>query len=268
MTSDSSEIQQRFARAGERLQAVSSELSTSLKELKTSLDAVKNARGRGQINQRIWSIENTLGMTRNYFSQSGQDRYLDENIFYGKRDGTFIEVGGFDGVTGSNCLFFEVFRNWSGVLIEPSPTQFGKAKSFRRAECLQVAVADVEGDAEFLDIREGFTQMSGLTASYAPEMRQQVEADPRHKGDLIQVPLTTLPQILDARGLTEVDFVSLDVEGGEMAILSAFPFDKYRVTAWTVENNTARTDIPELMQQKGYRRIEALGVDDVYVLGG
>ena len=50
-----------------------------------------------------------------------------------------------------------------------------------------------------------------------------------------------------------------------MAILSAFPFDRYRITAWTIENNQGGTEIPELMQARGYRRIEALGVDDVYL---
>ena len=48
-------------------------------------------------------------------------------------------------------------------------------------------------------------------------------------------------------------------------VLSAFPFDKYDVAAWTIENNTADTEIPALMQSKGYRRIEAIGVDDVYI---
>ena len=92
-----------------------------------------------------------------------------------------------------------MFRGWTGVLVEPSPTQFVKATTVRRAECLQVAVADAEGEAEFLDVEEGYTQMSGLTASYADNLRKTVEADPRHKGNLITVPITTLPKIMDER---------------------------------------------------------------------
>ena len=254
-----------FERSAEWLNGARQTLADTRRELHELLRQITNARARGQINHRIWEIECALGSRRNFFSQSGQDAFLDERVFKGRRGGTFVEIGGYDGVTGSNCLFFELFRGWHGVLIEPSPTQHAKAAQCRRAQCLQVALADAPGEAEFLDIREGYSQMSGLTASYDAGLRKTVESDPRHKGELITVAVTTLPDILDARGMTEVDYISLDVEGGEMAILSAFPFDRYEVTAWTIENNLANTEIPDLMQDRGYRRIEALGVDDIYV---
>ena len=265
MTDDPDSPQAVFDRSTASLTEGREALSRAHRELRAVLSGVSNARGRGRINHRIWEIERALDARPRFFSQSGQDRYLDEHVFGGKTGGTFLEVGGYDGATGSNCLFFETFRNWTGILVEPSPTQFAKASTFRRAECLQVAVADVEGEAEFLDIEEGYTQMSGLTASYAASLRETVEADPRHRGNLITVPITTLPAILDERGLTEIDYISLDVEGGEMAILSAFPFDKYHIAAWTIENNQGGTEIPQLMADRGYRRIEALGVDDVFV---
>ena len=152
------------------------------------------------------------------------------------------------------------------MLIEPSPTYFAKAQSFRKATCLQLAVADEEGTAEFLEVQEGYSQMSGLTATYNEKIRETVENDPRHKGELIQVKTRTLPAILNTQFLTDIDFISLDVEGGELAVLSTFPFEKYHVHAWTIENNTANREIPALMNQKGYDRVEALGVDDIYVL--
>lgn len=227
---------------------------------------VTNARARGQLNEQIWVCEKLNGRRDGFFSQSGQDAFLEERVFRGKRNGVFVEVGGYDGLTGSNCLFFELMRGWTGLLIEPSPNFFKQAAAFRRATCLQLAVADKEGEAEFLEVEQGYSQMSGLTASYDPGLRETVEADPRHKGNLITVETRTLPQILDEHALSEVDYVSLDVEGGELAILSTFPFEKYKVHAWTVENNTGVTEIPALMQQKGYARVEAMGVDDIYVL--
>ena len=35
--------------------------------------------------------------------KAGQDRYLNEQIFKNRRNGTFVEIGGHDGWTGSNC---------------------------------------------------------------------------------------------------------------------------------------------------------------------
>ncbi len=229
---------------------------------------VVHARTRGQLNQNIWECERLNGRREQFFSQAGQDAFLDERVFKGKREGVFVEIGGYDGITGSNCLFFELIRGWNGLLIEPAPRFYAMAASFRRATCLQLALADEEGEAEFLEVQEGYSQMSGLTASYDAKLRETVESDPRHKGELIKVKTKTLPQILDQHFLKDIDYISLDVEGGEMAVLQEFPFDKYSVHAWTVENNTGGTEIPLLMKDRGYQRIEALGVDDVYVKGG
>ena len=117
-----------------------------------------------------------------------------------------------------------------------------------------------------MEVVEGFSQMSGLIETYDPGLRKQVEEDPRHKGNMIRVRTRPLADILDQHGLAAVDYISLDVEGGEMDVLAPFPFERFKVTAWTVENNAGDTEIPALMKERGYRRIEALGVDDVYVL--
>lgn len=266
MAYDKDEIQRRYADARKMIASGRKTLAEGHALLREILGQITHARTRGQVNNQIWLCERALGKRDAYFSQSGQDAWLDERVFKGKRNGVFVEVGGYDGFTGSNCLFFEMQRGWTGLMIEPSPTYFARAEAFRRATCLQLAVSDAEGEAEFLEIQEGFSQMSGLTSSYDADILRQVEADPRHKGEVIRVQTRTLPQIFDEHGLREIDYVSLDVEGGEHAILSSFPFDTYRVHAWTVENNTGDTEIPALMKDKGYARAEALGVDDIYVL--
>ena len=262
---DNDEAQRKFAKAQEMLGRSQQAMGEAHKLLRELSGEIKHARTRGRINEKIWSCERQTGMREKFFSQAGQDAFLDEKVFRGKRDGVFVEIGGYDGITGSNCLFFEMIRGWSGVLIEPSPTFYEMAASFRKATCLQVALADCEGEAEFMEVQEGFSQMSGLTASYDKKLREQVESNPRHKGELIKVKTKTLAQILDQNFLKDIDYISLDVEGGEMSVLSAFPFDKYNITAWTIENNTADTDVPALMGEKGYSRIEALGVDDLYL---
>lgn len=41
-----------------------------------------------------------------FFSQVGQDKFLLDHIFRGKRKGTFVDVGAYDGERFSNTLFF------------------------------------------------------------------------------------------------------------------------------------------------------------------
>ncbi|MBY8977201.1 FkbM family methyltransferase [Rhodobacteraceae bacterium NNCM2] len=226
---------------------------------------VTNDRARGSINQQIWDCEFLTGNRTGFFSQAGQDAFLDEKVFDGKRGGVFVEIGGYDGITGSNCLFFELMRGWTGLIVEPSPVYHAKCASFRRAPCLQLAVGAKTGKAEFLEVTGGMRQMSGLVDSYNPDIRAKVEADPRHKGDVIEVEVKPLAGILDEHGLAEIDYISLDVEGAEMDVLKGFPFERFRITALTVENNAASLEVPQFLASKGFRRVEVLGVDDVYL---
>ncbi|MEM7179007.1 MAG: FkbM family methyltransferase [Pseudomonadota bacterium] len=260
------DLEARYARASDAIDRAKRDLHEAHNLLSGIAGEVTNARARGAINQKIWDCERFAGHRNIFFSQAGQDAFLDEKVFRGKRNGTFVEIGGFDGITGSNCLFFELMRGWNGVIIEPSPTYHAKCAAFRKSPCLQVAVGDTRRNAEFLEITGGMRQMSGLVHSYNADLRERVEADPRHQGEVIKVEVRSLAQILDAHDLRQIDYISLDVEGAEMSVLRDFPFEAYQITAFTIENNDANREVPALMAANGYKRVEAIGVDDVYVL--
>jgi FkbM family methyltransferase len=220
---------------------------------------------RGQIVQRAWGVGQALGQHPLHYSQAGQDRFLDEQVFRGKRDGVFIEVGGYDGVTGSNCLFFEVARGWTGILIEPVEVHRRTAASLRRAVCIDAAVAGAEGVADFVHVVEGYTQMSGLAESYDAGLLKTVRKNSRHREALEQRPIRRLDSIFREHGIQRVDYCSLDVEGAELEILASFPFAELEVDAWTIENPSRGDEIRTLMERNGYRHLTVLGADEVYV---
>lgn len=205
-----------------------------------------------------------LHATPIYFSQSGQDRILDF-FFLGKTDGVFVDVGGYDGITGSNTLFFEIYRNWQGICIEPSLSQYRQAAGFRKARCLNTAIGSHEGSADFLEITSGYTQMSGLSATYNPAMLEVVRSNPNHRETLHAIPIRTLEDVLETEGISAVDLISLDIEGGEIAVLETFPFDRIRVTAWSIENMQHGERLRDLMIGKGYQLFEMAGMDEIFV---
>lgn len=262
---DTTEINAALKQAEDLMAAGRKELTRARDLLRRAAQQATSARTRGQINQRLWNCERAVAENWPYFSQSGQDAWLDRNLFKAKTGGVFAEIGGYDGVSGSNTLFFELRRGWTGLLAEPSPGLHAAAQTARRCPCLRVAAAAEEGEAEFLDVKAGFTQMGGLVASYDPKLRATVESDPRHRGEVIKVPTRPLAAILGELGTREIDYVSLDVEGGELDVLRAFPFEAFHITAWTIENNAGGAEIPTLMQAKGYRLAEAMGMDGVYL---
>ena len=248
----------------ERIAAARDSLRQAEQELMAALKG-NDSRSRAPINRMLHEVRGMLRPGYPFASQAGQDRVI-ENALQGKSGGTFVDIGAYDGVTGSNTLYFEKWRGWTGVLVEPVAAMREIARSVRTVPCLGYAVSDMKGEASFMAVTEGFTQMSGLVDHYDAEMLARVRADPRHKEEMVTVPTRSIADILDESGLTAPDFISLDIEGGELAALRAFPFADYKVRTWAIENNAGGPEIAELMRKNGYNLIEFCGPDEIYLL--
>jgi FkbM family methyltransferase len=198
-----------------------------------------------------------------YFSQAGQDRIVD-SVLKKKMGGVFVDVGGFDGREGSNSLFFEVFRRWTGILIEAAPTSLAKAKAFRRCPCIGAGVSGTPGQMEFMEITGKMAQLSGFLDGYSPKLLKFAREQPDHNEIIHTLQSRTLADILSDQGIVQADFLSLDVEGGEVGILKSFPFADFDIDIWSIENNTRTPAIRNIMHANGYRRFEFAGVDEIY----
>ncbi len=199
-----------------------------------------------------------------FYSQCYQDRFLLDNFFRGRRGGVFVDIGAYDGEKFSNTLFFEKSMGWTGLCVEPLPSAFQALKARRKAICENVAVADFEGDAEFLEAEVAIDErmLSGLTSQF----------DPRHLARLrqatskrvLRVPVTRLSTLLAKHGLFRVDYCSVDTEGAELAVLSDFDPARFDISLFTIENNYGDPRIPELMANKGYDLVTSLEQDQIY----
>jgi FkbM family methyltransferase len=202
-----------------------------------------------------------------FHSQVGQDRFLLENFFRGKRGGVFVDIGAYDGETFSNSLFFERTMEWTGLCVEPLPAAFAKLRATRKAICENVCVSDFEGEAEFTeadDARAGNEKMlSGLSGHFdAHHIRfmQQLSVARTTR----TVPVTRLSKLLEKHKLFAIDYCSIDTEGAELAILSELDFERFRISVLTVEDNSNDDRLPKLMATKGYDVFGRLEQDIVF----
>lgn len=237
-------------------------LQGEARRLAAKLDE-ERSRKRGPIVRRLHEVRRMLQPGYAFTSQAGQDLVVDQ-VMKGKRGGTFVDVGGYDGTTGSNTFFLETHRGWTGALVEPVPAQLAKAENIRRCPCLGVAVAAQEGEADFIEITQGYTQMSGLADSYNKGLLATVRKNKQHEEKTLKVQTKTLSGILKDAGLSNPDFVSLDIEGGELECLKSFPFADHNIAIWAIENNTATPEIKKIMDANGYDLIEFCGPDELY----
>ena len=256
----------RNAGAASHFAVAQAQLADALRILEEAARAAERALNADpslpEVHGASFLINHHLGHFRQYFSQFGQDRYLHLNLFADKRDGVFVDVGAYDGFSGSNTLFFEKFMGWSGLCIEPDPAQFAKIPTYRACDRVQACIADKEGTARFFSIADGLTMMGGLVDYFEPQDMKMISE--RSKTRIVELPTYRLESVLTERKITEIDYLSIDTEGSELAILKSFDFARFKVKALSVENNRNAPQIPEYMQSAGYRRLVRLGVDDIY----
>jgi hypothetical protein len=66
---------------------------------------------------------------RQYFGLDNLDQRLEKYLDFD--NGYFVELGANNGVSQSNTLYFERYRNWRGVLVEPVPHNYLQCKANR-----------------------------------------------------------------------------------------------------------------------------------------
>lgn len=216
-----------------------------------------------------WRLQAHLNANWEYYSQVGQDKFIFETFFRSAKEGFFVDVGAYDGVTGSNTCFFERTLGWAGLCFEASPSQFPALQQRRRSPCINIAVGDHSGEEVFLDVVAGYTQMSGLLSDLNDP--RLIRANPQHAEREVRVAVRPLSELLDEHGVTTVDYCSIDVEGAEMRVLKGIDFDRHRISVLSIENAhhyhpTSPSGAREFMEARGYRYVETIGYDEIFAL--
>jgi FkbM family methyltransferase len=195
-------------------------------------------------------------------SQIGQSKYMDTALG-SKRDGFFIEAGAWDGEGLSNTLFFELERNWTGLLIEPTPSLFKQilAKN-RNVFAINACIANKRPIVSKFRL---FHWYSGRDSSFNEADRERIDKNSRK---VAYVPCFSLATIMRAIGVSHVDYFSLDVEGGEMDVLKGINFAKIEIESFTIEHNNDRKNkeaINSFMLENGYKILKEDYLDNYFI---
>src|SRR5579872_2937961 len=191
--------------------------------------------------ERDGTISNVKKEMAQFYSQFGQDKFLHENVFKGFRNGMFVDVGAHDGKSLNNTLFFEETLGWRGINIEPLRYVYEQLVN-NRPNCVNVNVAvdSKDGHADFY-ANDGYSEMlSGLVSHYhqhhASRLKNELEV---HGGlsNVTQVRTRQLSSILQEHKIDHVHYLSVDVEGAELAVLQSIDFSKVFIDCIEFECN-------------------------------
>ena len=183
-----------------------------------------------------------------YYSQNQQDKNLEYHIFKGYKDGIFVDVGAHNGITFNNTLYFEKNNNWKGINIEPIKKVYDTLL-INRPNCINLncAVCNNDGNAEFY-CNTGYTEMiSGIKDTFDQRHYKRLEMENELYGgetEIINVKTKKLETILDENNISTINYLSIDVEGGEFEVIKSINFDKVFIDVIGFENNFIDTGIP------------------------
>jgi FkbM family methyltransferase len=165
--------------------------------------------------------------------------------------GFYVEAGANDGISQSNTLFFARYRGWRGLLVEPVPELAARCRALRPESIVeQAALVGPEHASPTIGMRFAhlMSVVDGARGSAAAD-REHAELGERLQditGYELEVPARTVSAILDAHGVSEVDLLSLDLEGYEPAALRGLDLDRHR-PAWVLVETWERAAIDELL---------------------
>lgn len=209
-------------------------------------------------------VENILPHS---YAQNMQDLWALWETGFKTEDAYYIEFGALNGKDFSNSYVLENL-GWDGLIAEPHPSYKELVRKHRKCYFSTKCVFDKSGEIVTFHMVKGRPALSSIGS----HMTQDDKTHFRKNYVEHDVKTITLVDLLKEAGAPKnIDFLSIDTEGSELAILKAFDFSLYKIRLICVEHNDVmRTDLYNLLTQKGYDRkfSELSGHDDYYVLKG
>ena len=188
-------------------------------------------------------MERMLMETFSNLNSKGEpfDLKLNEKIFKNKERGFFIELGAFDGLIQSNTAFFEKYKNWTGVLVEPSKNRYEECvKNRPNSICFNYICSSKNMDVVYMNEDDGL-------------MAKVINEESKYTFKAV-----TLESLLNGINCNfNIDFLSLDVEGYEFEVLKGLNLNKYRPNYMLIELWTSNEKLVcEFLEKNNYDLLE------------
>jgi FkbM family methyltransferase len=180
----------------------------------------------------------------------GNEELIIRHFFQDRREGFFVDVGSWHWRNLSTTYYLEHHLGWSGIAIDALP---GLAEDYRRhrprTRFFQYIVTDHSGTVESFYV-------AGPLSSTAKDWAKALAKRPVVPQE-IKVPTITMTELLDRNGVKKIDFVSMDIEGGELAALAGFDIARFKPELLCVETGgILREGTRRWFADHGYEEIE------------
>jgi len=192
------------------------------------------------------------------YSQEGEDMVL-RSFYEGQKNykGFFVDVGAHHPYRFSNTNYFYK-KGWRGINIEPTPGAIKAFKIFRKNDInLNIGISGVKDKLTFYCFNE--PALNG----FSKEISEERNTSKKYK-IIKEVEIETYPlaDVLDKNlpANTQIDFLTIDVEGLDLQVLKSNNWDKYKPIYILVEDriefdNLANSEVYTYLKKQGYQLV-------------
>ena len=210
------------------------------------------------------------------YSENYQDIWTIDKMSY-KRKGVYLDIGVGDGVYNSNSYMLSKRFGWTGLVIEPLLKHITNLHNNRYESTLIpycvhnetitkefMEINELPKDAELRDLHYDAWRISGISETLRGEVSASIASKPTFARDHITrstVQCRHIQSVLDEYGLTYIDYMSINTDGSEVAILHAIDFDKVNIAIihGTFGGYEGRAAAHNILSPKGYLSIPLAG---------
>jgi len=168
---------------------------------------------------------------------------LYESFWGDLRDGTFLEIGAFDGSSVSNTCFL-ADRGWKGFYFEPIPEYALQCLMRHMHNDVKVFPCAVGEHNTMIDISVGI-MISSIRKDHVSLFNQMDWSKNHHNGDIRRVPCLDINTVLAQLSLPKCNLAVIDVEGYEPIITGKWNFDILRPEILIVETRDQDSNFPK-----------------------
>ena len=150
----------------------------------------------------------------------GLEEYIIRDFFKDERDGSYVDVGAYHAREGSNTYRLERDFGWSGLAIDANPAFAPEYQQWRpRTKYIVAFIGRTNGGEATLNIPDAEDGAASGDAAFAGQFGPVTRT--------LKTRRRTLDSLLEERGITAFDFLSMDIETGEPDALSGFAIERY-----------------------------------------
>jgi FkbM family methyltransferase len=192
------------------------------------------------------------------------ENYLDCN------SGFYVEIGANNGFDQSNTLYFEICKNWKGILVEPLRDKFLEIKKYRDKKNNKIFNRACVG----FDSKKKYVEITNLNLmSFINETSKNINSKKHinnfkklnykfHNITKKKVRSCTLNKIFKiSRAPSLMDVFFLDVEGSELEVLKGIDFRIYNFKYLVIESRNIN-EIRNFLKKKNYKMIKKITYHD------